>query len=217
MPPPMRANSAIDEAPTREARGSTMPSVWPSALAEQLHHSAPMPIRPSPATHSPITAPPSSAITSAAACLARAASVVRTLPIGGGLHAEEAGEQRQERAGQESGRGVNPRPLLEKPIHQHRGHRRGVDGEHLVLAEQERARALADVARDASHLLVATRGRLHAEVETQCDDQGEHAHRDGPQRQTFQHLELLSRAVLGALYGGELCAETAALQSAGSG
>ena len=56
-------------------------------------------MRPRPATHRPITAPPSSAMTSAVGlpCV-RAASVGAHVGERRGLHAEEAGEQGQERA-----------------------------------------------------------------------------------------------------------------------
>jgi hypothetical protein len=83
-----------------------------------------------------------------------------------GLHAEEAGEQRQEGAGEEAAARDGAELPREQPEHDER-----VDGEHLVLGREERHCALANEARDALHRLVALGGGLDAEVEEQRDDQ----------------------------------------------
>ena len=100
--------------------------------------------------------------------------------VGRGLHADETGQQRQKRT-EHKGTGGNP---AEAEADEHEDHG-AKHREHLVLAHQKRHRALADVARDAVHVLVAVFQTLHAEVEKDREQQSNDTDGDGgvgPQR-----------------------------------
>jgi hypothetical protein len=93
--------------------------------------------------------------------------------VGGCLHAEEAGNDRQERATEERA----PRERAELPREQAEDGCR-VDRQHLVLAAEERHGAVADESRDALHDFAALGEGLDAEVETERDGKGGNADAD---------------------------------------
>ena len=117
---------------------------------------------------------------------------LRTLPggltrthvgVGRGLHADEAGEERQEGAEQEAAAGDQSRPLAAEGEEEEGEYADRVDEEHLVLANQERHRALADVPTDHVHGLGPFRERFHPEVEEHGDGQAHDARGQRAERQ----------------------------------
>ena len=117
---------------------------------------------------------------------ARGSSVARQ---GGGLHPDEAGQTREETAGQKGKR--NPFALDVQP-EGHDGQQDDDDheehGHHLVLLAKVGVSALADVARDFLHFVGALFGLHHREEELagenkcrdrtgQCQEPEEHEHR----------------------------------------
>ena len=102
------------------------------------------------------------------------------------LHAEEAGEEREEGARQEAHAGRDAEGRGEGAEDHER-----VEAEHLVLGHEEGHRTFADVPRDAGHRLVAFGEAGDAEVEDESRHQGEGAHGNGGEGQglgsEFQH------------------------------
>ena len=82
IPPPMRANRAIDDAPIAKPLTISPNGLSPTTSGWKTRSTAPRPARPRLPTASPMTAPPLKATRRALACpLERAASVVRTFAL----------------------------------------------------------------------------------------------------------------------------------------
>src|SRR5690606_21819453 len=122
---------------------------------------------------------------------------------GRGLHAEEAGEEREERAREEGDArldaALEPPPVADEADQAHDGDadEERVDGEQLVLTGEEGHGTLADVASDARHGLVALGGRVYLEVQDGGDDERDGAHGDGIDENGI-HVPLASAMKLGA-------------------
>ena len=192
MPPPMREKSAIEEAPTAKewstvARcGSFGVDVVEEAEAEDRRR------RDEEAHDRAAVERREQRVRLAALARRLAGADVR---VGRGLHADEAGEEREERTEEEAAarEQAEPLALIVEREEEEREDRDRVDREDPVLPHQERHRAFADEARDHVHRVVALGQRLHAEVEEhrdhQADDAGDQRH--GRQlSDQFTHLRI---------------------------